>query len=101
MVEIAKESIIWGLRGYDVIYPGMNKFAKWGRCSTKQAQRNLRKLEGTGVITLISRPGGKRADRYEIELEQIIRQLIEQHANPSMDLVTQIRDLREEISSRF
>ena len=97
-VKVVKEGIVWGLRGYGEIYPGMTKIAKWGSCSERQARRNVRVLEDWGLMTVVSHgKGGRKSTRYRVEPEQIIRVAMSRHANPHTELIAEIRDLRADM----
>jgi hypothetical protein len=92
--QLVKECLRQGYKGQPEIHPGMAKMAKWGKCSERQAKRNMRTLEGWRVAQVVSdQRGGKRATRYWVEPEFLLRRAMVLGANPSPDLVAEIRDL--------
>lgn len=96
--RVVREGVLRGLQGYTEIYPSMKNFAKWGECSDRQARRNVRVMEGWGLLVPVSSiKGGKLATRYWVEPEAIIRMAINSDANPHPDLIAEIRDLRADI----
>lgn len=95
-VQIIKEGIVRGLQGHTAIYPGMNKLAKWGNCSTRQARRNMETLENWGVVTpLDEKKGGQFSTRYRVEYEVLIKAMIILGVNPHPNLIAEIRDFVE------
>ncbi|WP_135507502.1 hypothetical protein [Roseovarius aestuariivivens] len=99
-VQIIKEGIVRGLQGHAAIYPGMNKLAKWGNCSKRQARRNMATLENWGVVTpLDEKKGGQFSTRYQVEPEALIKAMIIMGANPHPNLIAAIRDFKAEFKA--
>ena len=79
-------------------HPGIAKAAKMGRCSERQAQRNLRQLEAWGVIhPMADVDGGHRATRYRVNLVALKRALVLIGANPSKELIEKIEAAGERL----
>jgi len=82
------------LRGNIEIYPGMAKMATWGRCSTRHARSNFVVLKDAGIVLVTRYPnGGRRASRFTVHSDSIARWLIIAGINPSMELISKLRDL--------
>lgn len=93
-VQLVKECLRQGYMGQSEIHPGIAKMAKWGKCSERQARRNVRALENWGVAFPVSHVrGGKHAPRYWVEPVALTRAAQVMGANPSPELVSEIRDL--------
>ena len=72
-------------------HPGIAKASKMGRCSERQAQRNIRQLEAWGVLhPMADAQGGHRATRYRVNLVALKRALVLIDANPSPELIEKI-----------
>jgi|APGre2960657404_1045060.scaffolds.fasta_scaffold66334_1 hypothetical protein len=72
-------------------HPGIAKMAKMGKCSERQARRNLRVLEAWGVLSAAAYPkGGRWATRYWVEIDAIKQTLIALGCNPSRNLVSKM-----------
>jgi hypothetical protein len=81
------------LAGFDVVHPGVDRASKWGKCSIRQTQRNLRVIEQAGIVTAISdRKGGRWATRYIVDFKCLAHWLIGVGANPSESLVSRLSD---------
>ncbi|WP_417729461.1 hypothetical protein [Roseovarius sp.] len=86
------------LLGATTIYPGMEKLARWGNCSERQARRVVRNLEGFGLLVPVAaQKGGKYATRYIVDIEGIVRFMMSRFANPHTSLIGQMRDNRDRI----
>ena len=97
-VHVVKEGLLRRMQGYTEIYPGMKKVAKWGGSSERQARRNVRLMEGWGLLTQVSAEnGGKYATRFWVEPDAIIRVAMAFDANPHPDLIAEIRDMRADM----
>lgn len=71
------------LRG-NAPHPGVARMARLGKCSARQAQRNLRVLEAWGVMRVVAYPkGGRWATRYWMDIRQLRQNLIALGCNPS------------------
>jgi hypothetical protein len=100
LVEIIRESLKWGYRGDNVIYPGMEKLAIWGECCEKTARTNMRALENWNVVEPVKyAKGGRNATRYCVDPTQIIKVAMTLGANPASKLMTATRDHVEAIYS--
>lgn len=78
------------LRG-NPAHPGLAKMAWLGKCSTRQARRNIRMLEAWGVMSLAEyAQGGRWAPRYWFDLAALHRTLITLGCNPSKSLAERI-----------
>jgi hypothetical protein len=72
-------------------HPGLAKMAGMGRCSERQAQRNLRQLEAWEVMFPVADvKGGRRATRYFVNLVALKRALVATRCNPSEELFEKI-----------
>jgi hypothetical protein len=79
-------------------HPGMAKIAKMGKCSERQAQRNMRVLEAWGVFCITAYgKGGRWAPRYWTDLDAMKRALISLGCNPSIDIVEKMELIRGDI----
>lgn len=79
-------------------YPGLKKMAKMGRCSERQARRNLRQLEAWLVMSPTSfRRGGRWATRYWFDLVALKRVLVILECNPSQAVLEKISALRADM----
>jgi hypothetical protein len=97
-VQLIKEAIVRGIDGQPTIHPGMTKMAAWGGCSERQARRNVRTLEDAGVMVGHEfKKGGRRATRYSVDLEAVIRLAMSLGANPHHELVAEIRAMRADM----
>lgn len=97
-VQVVKEGILRGLMGQTEIHPGIKKLAAWGSCSERQAQRNVRALECWGVLAPVAYlKGGRRATRYWVDPEALIRAMMVMGANPHPDLIAEIRDFMGDV----
>lgn len=102
LVEIIRESLKWGYRGDNVIYPGMKKLAIWGECSEKTARTNMRTLENWNLVEPVKyAKGGRNATHYCVDPTQIIKVAMTLGANPASKLMTATRDHVEAIYSSF
>jgi hypothetical protein len=77
------------LRGFQAVWPGMEKMAKWGECSERQARRNFVQLEAGEVIRRVgAEKGGRRlATEWTVQPGGLKRWLILIGANPSRTLL--------------
>jgi hypothetical protein len=101
-VEIVREGMLLGYCGHAEIHPGMAKLAKWGKCSERQARRNIRELECWELAIPASFvKGGKHSTGYAIDPEAIIRIAQELGANPTVDLVTKLNVHLDAISDHI
>lgn len=72
-------------------HPGRKKMAAMGKCSEKQAQRNISILRNWLVMFPVSdEKGGRRATRYRLNLVALKRALVATGCNPSPDLFEKI-----------
>lgn len=79
-------------------HPGLARMAKMGKCSERQARRNLRVLEAWGVLHPIAyQKGGRWATRYWVHLGTLTKTLIALGCNPSAGLVAKIEQARGDI----
>jgi hypothetical protein len=70
----------------------MQKIAKWGSCSERQARRNIRTLECWGFLQPIeAQKGGNKSTRFCVDLEVIISVARCTGANPHPKLISAIR----------
>lgn len=77
--------------GSDIIHPGVDRVAKWGKCSARQAQRNLRVMEQAGIIIAVSDiKGGRWATRYMVDFKNLAHWLVGVGANPSEGLIDRL-----------
>ena len=79
-------------------HPGIARIAKMGKCSERQAQRNMRVLEAWGVFYVAAYgKGGRWAPRYWTDLDAVKRTLISLGCKPSNDIVEKMQSLRGDI----
>lgn len=79
-------------------HPGIAKMARMGKCSERQAQRNIRVLEAWGVVFAVSHAkGGRWAPRYCADIDQLKRTLIALGCNPSRQLINKMERVRGDI----
>lgn len=72
-------------------HPGRKKMAEMGKCSTKQAQRNIAVLRNWLVMFPVAdEKGGRRATRYRLNLLALKRVLVASGCNPSPELFEKI-----------
>lgn len=72
-------------------HPGRAKMAQMGKCSEKQAQRNIAILRNWLVMFPVAdEKGGRRATRYRVNLEALKRALVALGCNPSPELFEKI-----------
>lgn len=91
--KLLKEALSKGHMGHAEIHPSNGKMAKWAGCSSRHVRRHIRALEVIGFMVPVShQKGGKRAVRYWVEPEALIRFMMASGANPHPDLVAEIRD---------
>ena len=92
-VHMVKEALTRAHLGHGEIYPGLAKLSKWGKCSERQARRNLRQIEAWQVaVPVCFQKGGRHSTRYWIDHEALVRSMMLMGANPHPDLVSEIRD---------
>jgi hypothetical protein len=85
------------LSGNDA-HPGLAKMAKMGKCSHRQAQRNLRCLEAWGVMAPTAYlKGGRRATRYWLDLDALKRAMVTMGCNPSGVFCAKISDINHDM----
>lgn len=78
------------LRG-EAAHPGRKKMAAMGKCSEKQAQRNIATLRNWLVMFPVAdENGGRRATRYRVNLVALKRALVALGCNPSPELFEKI-----------
>lgn len=53
------------------IFPKVENLAKKARCSVRQAQRALRKLETDKVLLVVKKGGGRAVTEYKIDVEKL------------------------------
>ena len=96
-VQLVKEALVKGYQGHTEVHPGLKKLAQWGKCSERQARRNMRVLENWGLAVPVGGGKARRATEYWIEPESIIRVMMTLGANPHPDLMAEIRDFQADI----
>lgn len=75
-------------------FPGLKKMANIGKCSERQARRNLRMIENWGVLNVTAHAsGGRYRPRYWLDLYALRRALVSLQCNPSRNLMAKIADL--------
>lgn len=88
------------LSGNNVIRPGIATMAKWGRCSERQAQRNVRQLVTWGVIQPVADRQGGRTIRtaYTVHIDMLIRAMMAAAVSLGKRLIEKMRALSDVIS---
>ncbi len=82
----------------NLAHPGLARMAKMGKCSERQARRNLRVLEAWGVMHPIAyQKGGRWATRYWVRIDALMRTLVALGCNPSSVLVAKSDQARADI----
>lgn len=72
-------------------HPGRAKMAAMGRCSDRQAKRNISQLRNWLVMVPVAdEGGGRRATRYRLDLLGLKRALVTLECNPSPELIEKI-----------
>lgn len=87
------------LSGNNVIRPGVAQMAKWGRCSDRQAQRNVKQLVQWGVLQPVADLQGGRTIRtaYTVHPDMLVRALMAACVSISKTLIEKIRSLSDAI----
>ncbi len=86
------------MRGDDAC-PGIKKMAGFGKCSERQARRNLRQIEAWLVMCPTQYiKGGRRTTRYWLDLMALKRALVCLGCNPSPALLEKIADAYRDIN---
>lgn len=80
------------LAGNDCVRPGIQQMAKWGRCSERQAQRNLRQMEQWGVVRVAADGHGGRSMRpaLTVHIDMLMRALTALAMKMSKALIAKI-----------
>lgn len=87
----------WQMLG-NLAHPGMAKMAKMGKCSERQARRNIRVLEAWGAFNVTAYgKGGRWAPRYRVDLEALKQAMIAMRCNPSSELVEKMQSVRADM----
>ena len=98
-VGFVREWMRQAIRGHAEIHPGNDKIGQWGGVKRRQAIYDVRQLENWGVLQRVAYPnGGRRATRFYVDVNQLIRVMQTMGCNPSQALVTEVRDCLELIT---
>ena len=82
----------------NLAHPGMTRIAKMGKCSERQAQRNMRVLESWGVFSVAAYgKGGRWAPRYRVEIDGLRQSLLALGCNPSSEIIEKMELVRGDI----